>query len=85
MVSVSSFQTLTVTIAYFISVYILWTPERAPIFRKTSLLLWLVVTGFVAGLTGSFQVYTFMVLQVLGVTGFAIEVVDVHKKLLEIG
>ncbi|KAG7297882.1 hypothetical protein JYU34_018637 [Plutella xylostella] len=78
----SSYITLTVALAYFISVSTLWTPDRAGVFRKTALLLWLVITGFFAGLTGSFQVYMFVLLQIVGVTGFAIEVLDVHKTLL---
>ncbi|XP_026742956.1 transmembrane protein 245-like isoform X2 [Trichoplusia ni] len=79
----SSYITLTIFLAYVISVYILWTPQRANIFRMTSQLLWLVVSSFIASLTGSLQVYTFALLQGICITGFALEVLDIHKKLLE--
>ncbi|KAJ2953387.1 hypothetical protein O0L34_g977 [Tuta absoluta] len=78
----SSYVTLTIAVAYFISVYILWTPERSGLFKTTSQLFWLVITSFLASLTGSFQVYTFVFLWIICVTGFALEVVDVHKKML---
>ncbi|KAL0869035.1 hypothetical protein ABMA27_007353 [Loxostege sticticalis] len=78
----SSYITLTIAIAYFISIYILWTPQRAGLFRGTSQLLWLVITCFLASLTGSFQVYTFVFLQAICIAGFALEVLDVHKKML---
>ncbi|KAL0819552.1 hypothetical protein ABMA28_007648 [Loxostege sticticalis] len=77
----SSYITLTIAIAYFISIYILWTPQRAGLFRGTSQLLWLVITCFLASLTGSFQVYTFVFLQAICIAGFALEVLDVHKKM----
>lgn len=77
----SSYITLTITTAYFISVYAMWTPERAPFFRRASILVWLVLTSFIAGLSGSFQVYMFVVLQAFGVTGFVIELLDTHKKI----
>lgn len=80
-----SFQTLTIFLAYVISVYILWTPQREFAFRVTSQLLWLVISSFIASLTGSLQVYTFVFLQAICVTGFALEVIDVHKKMLEKG
>lgn len=75
-------QTLTIVLAYLISLYILWTPERARIFRFTSQLLWLVISSFLASLTGSLQVYSFVLIQAVCVTGFALEVLDIHKKLL---
>ncbi|KAJ8723845.1 hypothetical protein PYW07_007825 [Mythimna separata] len=78
----SSYITLTIFLAYVISVYILWTPQRENAFRLTSQLLWLVISSFIASLTGSLQVYTFVFLQAICVIGFALEVVDVHKKLL---
>ncbi|XP_075983150.1 transmembrane protein 245 isoform X2 [Anticarsia gemmatalis] len=78
----SSYITLTIVLAYFISIYVLWTPQRASIFRITSQVMWLVVSSFLASLTGSLQVYTFVILQAICVTGFALEVLDVHKKLL---
>lgn len=78
---ITYFQTLTIAIAYFISIYILWTPQRAGLFRGTSQLLWLVITCFLASLTGSFQVYTFVFLQAICIAGFALEVLDVHKKM----
>ncbi|KAJ8714100.1 hypothetical protein PYW08_007720 [Mythimna loreyi] len=78
----SSYITLTIFLAYVISVYILWTPQRENAFRVTSQLLWLVISSFIASLTGSLQVYTFVFLQGICVIGFALEVVDVHKKLL---
>ncbi|XP_026314827.1 transmembrane protein 245 isoform X2 [Hyposmocoma kahamanoa] len=79
----SSYVTLTFAVAYFISVYIFWSPERAGIFRATSQLLWLIIISFLASLTGSFQVYTFVFLQAICFTGIALEVLEVHKKLLE--
>ncbi|KAJ0173563.1 hypothetical protein K1T71_010712 [Dendrolimus kikuchii] len=78
----SSYITLTIVLAYIISVYTLWSPQRANLFRVTSQLLWLVITSFIASLTGAFQVYTFVLLQAICITGFALEVMDVHKKLL---
>ncbi|XP_028176530.1 transmembrane protein 245 isoform X3 [Ostrinia furnacalis] len=78
----SSYITLTIAIAYFISVYILWTPQRASLFRGTSQLPWLVITCFLASLTGTYQVYTFVFLQAICIAGFALEVLDVHKQLL---
>ncbi|KAG6455461.1 transmembrane protein 245 isoform X2 [Manduca sexta] len=77
----TSYITLTFVLAYIISVYTLWTPERANIFRFTSQILWLVITSFLASLTGSIQVYTFVLLQAICITGFALEVKDVHKKM----
>lgn len=79
----SSYITLTIFLAYIISVYILWTPQRASIFRMTSQLLWLVISSFIASLTGPLQVYTFVFLQAICITGFALEVIDIHKKMLE--
>lgn len=78
----SSYITLTFVMAYIISVYTLWNPQRADMFKITSQFLWLVITSFVASLTGSFQVYTFILLQTICITGLAIEVMDVYKKLL---
>ncbi|CAH2983459.1 unnamed protein product [Chilo suppressalis] len=60
----------------------MWTPQRAGFFRFTSQLLWLVITCFIASLTGSLQVYTFVFLQIICVIGFALEIIDVHKKML---
>ncbi|XP_049877971.1 transmembrane protein 245 [Pectinophora gossypiella] len=77
----SSYVTLTIALAYFISVYTLWSPERAGMFRTTSQLLWLVITSFLASLTGSLQVYTFVFLQIICISGFALEVLDMQKKL----
>lgn len=79
----SSYITLTIFLAYIISVYILWTPQRATVFRITSHMLWLVISSFIASLTGSLQVYTFVFLQAICITGFTLQVLDVHKKLLE--
>ncbi|XP_035449271.2 transmembrane protein 245 isoform X2 [Spodoptera frugiperda] len=79
----SSYITLTIFLAYIISVYILWTPQRATLFRITSHMLWLVISSFIASLTGSLQVYTFVFLQAICITGFTLQVLDVHKKLLE--
>ncbi|KAL4717915.1 hypothetical protein ACJJTC_001333 [Scirpophaga incertulas] len=79
----TSYITLTIALAYFLSVYVMWTPQRASLFRGTSQLLWLVITSFLASLTGSLQVYTFVVLQIICVIGFTLEVLDVHKKLLQ--
>ncbi|XP_022817755.1 transmembrane protein 245 isoform X1 [Spodoptera litura] len=79
----SSYITLTIFLAYIISVYILWTPQRATIFRITSHMLWLVISSFIASLTGSLQVYTFVFLQAICITGFTLQVFDAHKKLLE--
>ncbi|XP_013183996.2 transmembrane protein 245 [Amyelois transitella] len=78
----SSYITLTIVLAYLISVFTLWTPQRAMMFRTTSALLWLVITSFLASLCGSFQVYVFVILQTICITGFFLEVLDVHKKLL---
>ncbi|CAH0400554.1 unnamed protein product [Chilo suppressalis] len=78
----TSYITLTIAVAYFVSVYIMWTPQRAGFFRFTSQLLWLVITCFIASLTGSLQVYTFVFLQIICVIGFALEIIDVHKKML---
>ncbi|CAB3245659.1 unnamed protein product [Arctia plantaginis] len=78
----SSYITLTIVLAYLICLYILWTPERASIFQFTSQLLWLVISSFLASLTGSLQVYTFVLIQAICITGFALEVLDIHKKLL---
>ncbi|CAB0028638.1 unnamed protein product [Trichogramma brassicae] len=75
-------QTLTIVLAYLISVYTLWTPQRAMMFRTTSQLLWLVITSFIASLCGSFQVYVFVVLQAICVTGFSLEVLDLCMKYL---
>lgn len=58
----------------------MWTHERAPLFRKASIFLWMVFTGFIAHLSGSFQVYMFVVLQAIGITGFTIEVLDTVEK-----
>ncbi|XP_073950317.1 transmembrane protein 245 isoform X5 [Choristoneura fumiferana] len=79
----SSYITLTIALAYLISICTLWRPERASIFKATSQFLWLVITSFLASLTGSLQVYTFVLLQGLCVAGFALEVIDVHKQLLD--
>ncbi|XP_026760777.2 transmembrane protein 245 isoform X2 [Galleria mellonella] len=78
----SSYITLTIVLAYFISVWTLWTPERAGLFKTSSQLLWLVITSFLASLCGSFKVYMFVLLQMFCVIGFSLEVLDVHRKLL---
>nr|XP_021202592.1 transmembrane protein 245 isoform X2 [Bombyx mori] len=78
----TSYITLTIVLAYIISVYTLWTPQRENMFRVTSQLLWLVITSFMASLTGSIQVYTFIFLQIICITGFIMEILDVHKKIL---
>ncbi|XP_045537769.1 transmembrane protein 245 isoform X1 [Papilio machaon] len=78
----TSYTTLTFALAYIISVYTLWSPERSGIFKATSYLLWLVITSYVASLCGSYQVYMFVLLQIIGVTGFVLEVLHVHKVLL---
>ncbi|CAH2045197.1 unnamed protein product, partial [Iphiclides podalirius] len=77
----SSYTTLTFALAYIISVYTLWSPERSGIFRATSHLLWLVIASYLASLCGSYQVYMFVVLQAVGLTGFVLEVLHVHKQL----
>ncbi|XP_063628014.1 transmembrane protein 245 isoform X2 [Cydia splendana] len=78
----SSYITLTIALAYLISICTLWRPERSGMFKASSQFLWLVITSFLASLTGSLQVYTFVMLQGLCVAGFALEVIDVHKELL---
>ncbi|XP_068618857.1 transmembrane protein 245 [Battus philenor] len=78
----TSYTTLTFALAYIISVYTLWSPERSGIFRATSYLLWLVITSYWASLCGSFQVYMFVSLQAIGVTGFVLEVLHIQKELL---
>lgn len=72
-------QTLTITLAYIISVYTLWSPERVGIFRVTSHILWLVITSFLASLSGDYRVYMFVVLQAFIITGFVLEVMHVQK------
>ncbi|XP_046971701.1 transmembrane protein 245 isoform X2 [Vanessa cardui] len=78
----SSYITMTVALAYMISVYFLWSPSRAGMFRTTSHILWLVIASFLANLAGSFKVHMFILLQAIGVTGFVLEVLHIHKQLL---
>ncbi|XP_034834039.1 transmembrane protein 245 isoform X2 [Maniola hyperantus] len=78
----SSYITLTFALAYIISVYFLWSPSRAGIFRITSHILWLVIASFIANLAGPYKVYMFIWLQAIGITGFALEILYVHKQLL---
>ncbi|CAH2094685.1 unnamed protein product [Euphydryas editha] len=78
----SSYITMTIAIAYMISVYFLWSPSRAGIFRTTSHMLWLVIASFLANLAGSFKVHMFILLQTIGITGFVLEVLHIHKQLL---
>ncbi|CAG4954205.1 unnamed protein product [Parnassius apollo] len=78
----SSYTTLTFALAYIISVYILWSPERSDIFRATSYFLWLIIASYLASLCGSYQVYMFVMLQIIGLTGFILEVLHIHKQLL---
>ncbi|XP_047512852.1 transmembrane protein 245 isoform X3 [Pieris napi] len=73
---------LTIAIAYTISVYTIWTPERASIFRCTSHVLWMTITCYLASLAGDYKVYMFIVLQAFIVTGFILEVLHFHKQML---
>ncbi|VVC90583.1 unnamed protein product [Leptidea sinapis] len=76
------YKTLTIALAYIISVYTLWSPNRAGIFQVTSHILWLVVVSFLASLAGTYKVYMFVLLQVFCVIGFVLEVLHVHKDLV---
>ncbi|XP_050353806.1 transmembrane protein 245 isoform X2 [Nymphalis io] len=78
----SSYITMTIAIAYMISIYFLWSPSRAGMFRTTSHILWLVIASFLANLAGSFKVHMFILLQAIGITGFVLEVLHIHKQLL---
>ncbi|XP_050674962.1 transmembrane protein 245 isoform X2 [Leptidea sinapis] len=78
----TSYITLTIALAYIISVYTLWSPNRAGIFQVTSHILWLVVVSFLASLAGTYKVYMFVLLQVFCVIGFVLEVLHVHKDLV---
>ncbi|XP_038206565.1 transmembrane protein 245 isoform X2 [Zerene cesonia] len=78
----TSYITLTIALAYIISVYTLWSPEREGIFRVTSHILWLVIASFLASLAGAYKVYMFVVLQSIFITGFVLEVLHVHKIML---
>ncbi|XP_047536645.1 transmembrane protein 245 isoform X2 [Vanessa atalanta] len=78
----SSYITMTIAVAYMISVYFLWSPSRAGMFRTTSHILWLVIASFLANLAGSFKVHMFILLQAIGITGFVLEVLHIHKQLL---
>ncbi|XP_045452915.1 transmembrane protein 245 [Melitaea cinxia] len=77
-----SYITMTIALAYMISVYFLWSPSRAGIFQTTSHVLWLVIASFLASLAGSFKVHMFILLQTISITGFVLEVLDIHKQLL---
>ncbi|XP_041969435.1 transmembrane protein 245 isoform X2 [Aricia agestis] len=77
----SSYITLTIAIAYIISVYTLWSPSNSGFFRLTSHVLWLVIASFLSNIAGSYRVYMFVLLQSTAVTGFTLEVLHVHKQL----
>lgn len=76
---------MTIALGYMISVYFLWSPARAGIFRTTAHILWLVIASFLASLAGSFKVHMFILLQTISITGFVLEVLDIHKQLLTKG
>ncbi|CAK1550481.1 unnamed protein product [Leptosia nina] len=78
----TSYITLTIALAYIISVYILWSPERAGIFKATSHVLWLVIASFLANLAGAYKVYMFVILQIFFATGFILEVSYLHKQMI---
>lgn len=73
---------MTVAAAYMISVYFMWNPSRAGMFRVTSHIFWLVIASFIANLAGSFKVYMFIFLETICITGFILEVIHIHKQLL---
>ncbi|CAH0728509.1 unnamed protein product, partial [Brenthis ino] len=78
----SSYITMTIALAYMISVYFMWKPSRASMFRFTSHILWLVIASFIANLAGSFKVYMFIFLEAICITGFILEVIHMHKQLI---
>lgn len=59
----------------------MWNKERENIFRKTSLLVWLFASSYIAHLTGSLQAITFVLLQILALLGFIIEVFELRHKM----
>ncbi|CAG9565557.1 unnamed protein product [Danaus chrysippus] len=77
----SSYITMTFALAYMISIYFLWSPSRSGVFKVTSHILWLIIASFLANLAGSFKVYVFVLLQAIGITGFVLEVLHIHKHL----
>ncbi|OWR54388.1 hypothetical protein KGM_202248 [Danaus plexippus plexippus] len=77
----SSYITMTFALAYMISIYFLWSPSRSGLFKVTSHILWLIIASFLANLAGSFKVYVFVLLQAIGITGFVLEVLHIHKHL----
>lgn len=56
----------------------MWNKEREDVFRKTSLLVWLFCSSYIAHLTGSLKAITFVFLQVLALFGFILEVIELR-------